>query len=84
MRFPFTMLSFGMANLTGFHGHFMAAPRRVKDAFRKGPHVFNLRHGITPDADPDTGQRMIDTVRGGGSAEHWPATGAPLFGATLT
>jgi hypothetical protein len=59
------MRFFGMANLTGFHGHFMAAPRRVKDAFRKGPHVFNLRHGITPDADPDTGQLMIDTVRGG-------------------
>lgn len=37
--------------------------RRVCDAFRGGPHVFNLGHGITPDADPDNVQRMIDTVR---------------------
>ncbi|RGP38230.1 uroporphyrinogen decarboxylase [Pseudotabrizicola alkalilacus] len=37
--------------------------RRVVDAFRKGPHIFNLGHGITPDADPDNVQRMIDTVR---------------------
>jgi uroporphyrinogen decarboxylase len=39
--------------------------RRVVDAFRKGPHVFNLGHGITPDANPDNVQLMIDTVRGG-------------------
>lgn len=31
----------------------------------KGPHIFNLGHGITPDADPDNVQLMIDTVRGG-------------------
>ncbi len=30
-----------------------------------GPHIFNLGHGITPDADPDNVQLMIDTVRGG-------------------
>jgi hypothetical protein len=58
------MLSFGMANLTGFHGHFMAASRWMECAFRKGPRIFNLGPGITPDADPDTGQLMIDTVRG--------------------
>lgn len=34
-------------------------------AFSKGPHIFNLGHGITPDADPDNVQLMIDTVRGG-------------------
>lgn len=39
--------------------------RRVVDAFRAGPHVFNLGHGITPDADPAHVQLMIDTVRGG-------------------
>jgi len=39
--------------------------RRIVEAFRKGPHIFNLGHGITPDADPDNVQRMIDTVRGG-------------------
>ena len=39
--------------------------RRIVDAFRNGPHIFNLGHGITPDADPDNVQLMIDTVRGG-------------------
>ena len=38
--------------------------RRVVDAFRKGPHIFNLGHGITPDADPENVRLMIDTVRG--------------------
>ena len=28
-----------------------------------GPHIFNLGHGITPDADPENVQLMIDTVR---------------------
>ncbi|MEM9845462.1 MAG: uroporphyrinogen decarboxylase [Pseudomonadota bacterium] len=37
--------------------------RRVVDAFRTGPHIFNLGHGITPDADPDNVQRMIDAIR---------------------
>ncbi len=39
--------------------------RRVVEAFKGGPHIFNLGHGITPDADPDNVQRMIDAVRGG-------------------
>ncbi|MEX0285421.1 MAG: uroporphyrinogen decarboxylase [Paracoccaceae bacterium] len=33
-------------------------------AFSGGPHIFNLGHGITPDANPDNVQLMIDTVRG--------------------
>jgi len=37
--------------------------RRVVDALRNGPHIFNLGHGITPDADPENVQLMIDTVR---------------------
>ncbi|QFT94540.1 Uroporphyrinogen decarboxylase [Roseovarius sp. THAF9] len=37
--------------------------RHVVEAFRGGPHIFNLGHGITPDADPDNVQLMIDTVR---------------------
>jgi uroporphyrinogen decarboxylase len=41
------------------------ATRRVVTAFSKGPHIFNLGHGITPDADPANVQLMIDTVRGG-------------------
>ncbi len=39
--------------------------RRVVDAFSHGPHIFNLGHGITPEADPANVQLMIDTVRGG-------------------
>jgi uroporphyrinogen decarboxylase len=39
--------------------------RRVVKAFSKGPHIFNLGHGITPDADPDNVLRMIEAVRGG-------------------
>ncbi len=38
--------------------------RRIVEAFRGGPHIFNLGHGITPDANPDNVQLMIDTVRG--------------------
>jgi uroporphyrinogen decarboxylase len=37
--------------------------KRIVAAFRNGPHIFNLGHGITPQADPDNVQRMIDTVR---------------------
>ena len=39
--------------------------RRIVEAFRNGPHIFNLGHGITPDADPENVQLMIDTVRNG-------------------
>ena len=39
--------------------------RRIVRAFSKGPHIFNLGHGITPDGKPDNVQRMIDVVRGG-------------------
>jgi len=40
------------------------ATRRVVAAFSKGPHIFNLGHGITPDADPENVARMIAVVRG--------------------
>jgi len=39
--------------------------RRVVKALSNGPHIFNLGHGITPDADPENVQLMIDTVREG-------------------
>ncbi|WP_278923321.1 uroporphyrinogen decarboxylase [Pseudophaeobacter profundi] len=39
--------------------------RAIVKAFKNGPHIFNLGHGITPDADPDNVQLMIDTLRGG-------------------
>ena len=38
--------------------------RHIVAALSKGPHIFNLGHGITPDADPENVQIMIDTVRG--------------------
>ncbi len=37
--------------------------RAIVEAFRGGPHIFNLGHGITPDADPENVHLMIDTVR---------------------
>lgn len=42
----------------------VAETRRVVEAFRGGPHVFNLGHGITPDASIDNVHRMIEAVRG--------------------
>ena len=38
--------------------------KRVVRAITGGPHIFNLGHGITPDADPDHVARMIDAIRG--------------------
>ncbi|MEQ3728429.1 MAG: uroporphyrinogen decarboxylase [Tateyamaria sp.] len=43
----------------------VAETRKIVDALSGGPHIFNLGHGITPDADPANVQLMIDTVRGG-------------------
>lgn len=42
----------------------VAETRRIVRAFSKGPHIFNLGHGITPDADPENVHRMIEAVRG--------------------
>ena len=39
--------------------------RQIVKAFSNGPHIFNLGHGITPDADPENVQLMIDTIRNG-------------------
>ncbi|MBT8474094.1 MAG: uroporphyrinogen decarboxylase, partial [Alphaproteobacteria bacterium] len=39
--------------------------RRIVEAFSKGPHIFNLGHGITPDADPENVALMVETVREG-------------------
>lgn len=41
----------------------VAATKAVVDAFKGGPHIFNLGHGITPDADPDNVTRMLDAIR---------------------
>lgn len=37
--------------------------KRIVNALKNGPHIFNLGHGITPDANPDNVQIMINTVR---------------------
>jgi len=37
--------------------------RAVVRAFAGGPHIFNLGHGITPDADPENVALMVETVR---------------------
>lgn len=38
--------------------------RRIRDAFAGGPHIFNLGHGITPDADPENVHLMLEALRG--------------------
>ncbi len=38
--------------------------KRIKTAFAKGPHIFNLGHGITPDADPENVHVMLAALRG--------------------
>jgi uroporphyrinogen decarboxylase len=40
------------------------ATRANVRAFAGGPHIFNLGHGITPDADPENVRLMVETVRG--------------------
>lgn len=40
------------------------AARDVLAAFRGGPHIFNLGHGITPDASPDNVSRLVRIVKG--------------------
>ena len=37
--------------------------KRIVKALSNGPHIFNLGHGITPEADPQNVQIMIDTIR---------------------
>lgn len=40
-----------------------AEAQRITRALRGGPHIFNLGHGITPDANPDHVAQMIEAVR---------------------
>jgi uroporphyrinogen decarboxylase len=41
------------------------AARDVLIAFQGGPHIFNLGHGITPDAAPENVDRLVRLVKGG-------------------
>lgn len=38
--------------------------RAIVAALAGGPHIFNLGHGITPDADPDNVHRLLEAIRG--------------------
>ncbi len=40
------------------------ATREIVEALRNGPHIFNLGHGITPDADPANVDVMLKAIRG--------------------
>jgi uroporphyrinogen decarboxylase len=40
------------------------AARRTVEAFAGGPHIFNLGHGITPDADPANVEALLKAIRG--------------------
>ncbi|WJY22178.1 uroporphyrinogen decarboxylase [Fontisubflavum oceani] len=37
--------------------------RAIIEALKGGPHIFNLGHGITPDADPENVHRMLEAIR---------------------
>jgi uroporphyrinogen decarboxylase len=38
--------------------------KRICEAFAGGPHIFNLGHGITPDADPSHVDVLLKAIRG--------------------
>lgn len=40
------------------------ATKRIVQSFSNGPHIFNLGHGITPDADPANVDVMLRAIRG--------------------
>jgi uroporphyrinogen decarboxylase len=41
-----------------------SAVERIRGAFRSRPHVFNLGHGILPDAPIAHVERLLELVRG--------------------
>jgi uroporphyrinogen decarboxylase len=41
-----------------------AGVREVLEGFRGKPHIFNLGHGITPDASPENVARLVELVKG--------------------
>jgi uroporphyrinogen decarboxylase len=40
------------------------AAREVLIAFKGAPHIFNLGHGITPEATPENVARLVQVVKG--------------------
>ena len=51
------------AHLVGGGDAMEAAARQVLEALGHGPFIFNLGHGITPDADPANVARLVEIVR---------------------
>jgi uroporphyrinogen decarboxylase len=41
----------------------ISGTRHVVESFAGGPHIFNLGHGITPDASPRHVELMLDSIR---------------------
>ena len=41
----------------------VAEAKRIKAALSGGPHIFNLGHGITPEADPENVHVLLDAIR---------------------
>ena len=59
------MPDFNLSRWTIRHPALVDETRRIVRAFSGGPHIFNLGHGITPDADPENVALMVETVRAG-------------------
>ncbi len=38
--------------------------KRICAALKGGPHIFNLGHGITPEADPENVHHLLEAIRG--------------------
>ncbi|MEM6391063.1 MAG: uroporphyrinogen decarboxylase family protein, partial [Pseudomonadota bacterium] len=49
--------------ITGGEG-LVQATRHIVDTLKGGPHIFNLGHGITPEADPENVHLLLETIRG--------------------
>jgi len=41
-----------------------AGVARLKETLGEGPWIFNLGHGITPEADPANVDRLLRAIRG--------------------
>jgi len=39
------------------------ATKKLRDEMAEGPHIFNLGHGITPDANPKNVELMLKALR---------------------
>ena len=48
-------------------GAMEGAARRILEAFRGRPHIFNLGHGVTPQTPPEHVGALVEFVRRGGA-----------------